>query len=97
MLPIADYDRDGDLDILVTENEGPVHLWRNDLDNIASLRVTLQGKEVNLDAIGSEVIAYVDGLAMVRRVRTGASYLSNSEKTVTFGLGNHDSVRFVTG
>ena len=88
----ADYDRDGDLDILVTENDGPVHLWRNDLQDIATLRVALQGTGGNLDAIGAEVIAYVDGLKMVRRIRTGSSYLSSSEKTVTFGLGNHDAV-----
>ena len=32
----ADYDKDGDLDILITENAGPVHLWRNDLYNESS-------------------------------------------------------------
>ena len=94
----ADYDRDGDLDLLVTENDGPVHLWRNDREDNPSLRVTLQGTGLNSDAIGAEVTAYVDGLGMVRRVRTGSSYLSSSEKTLTFGMGNHaaaDSMKVV--
>ena len=87
----ADYDKDGDLDLLLTENEGPVHLWRNEKEVRGVLRVKAIGTEDNRDAISTEIIAYVDGLAMHRRVRTGSSYLSSSEKTVTFGLGNHNS------
>ena len=88
----ADYDKDGDLDLLITENAGPAYLWRNEKEGLSFLRVNTLGNEDNRDAIGTEVTAYVDGLAMYRRVRTGSSYLSSSEKTVTFGLGNHDSV-----
>ena len=83
----ADYDRDGDLDILFTENGGPVHLWRNELSDANYLRVRLEGKASNREGLGSQLIAVVDGKRMYRRMRTGSSYLSQSEKIVSFGLG----------
>lgn len=88
----ADYDRDGDLDVLLTENDGPAHLWRNDLQNGQSLRIKLVGRESNRSALGARVIAVVDGLRMERRVRAGSSFLSQSELTATFGLGDHEVV-----
>ncbi len=84
----ADYDRDGDLDVLITENDGPVHLWRNDLNNGAHfLRVYTKGVESNRDGIGTQLVAYANGLRQMRRIRTAVSYLSASEKAATFGLG----------
>ena len=83
----ADYDRDGDLDILITENNGPVHLWRNDSDGGGFLRVRLASRGGNRDALGARVVATVGGLRMERRIRTGSSYLSQSEKAAVFGLG----------
>ncbi|HET6567994.1 MAG TPA: CRTAC1 family protein, partial [Rhodothermales bacterium] len=88
----ADYDRDGDLDVLVTENDGPAHLWRNDLQGGHFLRVRLRGTKSNRDGIDARVLARVGALQMERRVRTGSSYLSQSEKVVTFGLGEHEEV-----
>ena len=84
----ADYDRDGDLDVLVTENGGPAHLWRNDLqrdDHV--LRVRLEGRRNNRDGLSSRIVAVVGGRRMERRVRSGSSYLSASETVATFGLG----------
>lgn len=88
----ADFDRDGDLDVLFTENAGPGHLWRNDLENQHFLRVKLEGRASNRDAIGSRVVAVVNGHRMERRIRTGSSYLSQSEKTAVFGLGRSERV-----
>ena len=88
----ADYDRDGDLDILITENGGPAHLWRNELSDANYLRVYLQGTDSNNEGLGSQVIAVVDGMRMYRRIRTGSSYLSQSEKVASFGLGEHNRV-----
>ena len=87
-LATGDYDRDGDLDVLFTENNGSAHLWRNDQAGGRFLRVHLRGTESNWDGIGARLRLTAGGLMMERRVRTGASYLSQSEKTVTFGLGN---------
>ena len=91
----ADYDKDGDLDILVTENDGPAHLWRNDTEGGRFLRVRLEGRESNRDALGARVVVGVGGLSMERRVRTGSSYLSQSEVVSVFGLGERESVKWV--
>ena len=84
----ADYDQDGDLDILITENNGPAHLWRNDTAGGHFLRVRLEGRASNRDALGARVVAVVGDLKMERRIRTGSSYLSQSETVAVFGLGN---------
>ena len=83
----ADFDRDGDVDLLVTENGGPVHMLRNDQHGHRALRVHLEGRQSNRDALGAHVTAIVGNNRMQRRVRTGSSYLSSSEKVLTFGLG----------
>ncbi len=83
----ADYDRDGDQDILIPSNEGPAYLWRNDRKTGHGLRVKLEGRESNRNAIGARIVVAVGDQRMERRVRTGSSYLSQMEKTVTFGLG----------
>ncbi len=83
----ADFDRDGDLDILFTENDGPAHLWRNDLKDAHFLRVRLEGRRSNRDGIGSRIVAVIGNQRMERRIRTGSGYLTQSEKIATFGLG----------
>ena len=85
----ADYDRDGDLDILVTENGGPVHLWRNESEGVGRhyLRVTVDGSISNRNGYGVQLIAVVGERRMYRRIRSGSSFLSHSEAVATFGLG----------
>ena len=88
----ADYDRDGDLDILITENGGGAYLWRNDRSHGSFLRVRLTGEKSNREGIGARIVTVADGRRMERRIRTGSSYLSQSEKVATFGLGNATAV-----
>ncbi|MEX0821369.1 MAG: CRTAC1 family protein [Rhodothermales bacterium] len=88
----GDYDRDGDLDVLITENDGPAHLWRNDAEAGSYLRVHVEGRESNRGGYGTEVHAVLGALTLERRVRAGSSYLSHSESAVTFGLGDAESV-----
>jgi len=89
---VGDYDKDGDLDLLLTENNGPAHLWRNDTEQKNYLRVNLMGIDSNKDGIGSKVLLYIGGYKMERLIRTGSSYLSQSEITATFGLGEHQKI-----
>lgn len=88
----ADYDRDGDVDLLVTENDGPVYLVRNELEEGQAVRVALQGTTANRDALGAQVEAVVGARRMHQRVRNGSSYLASSEKTLTFGLGTASQI-----
>ena len=88
-LAVGDVDWDGDQDLLITENNGPARLMLNNSPPHAFLKITLEGTESNRNALGARVRVRVPGLTMERRVRTGSSYLSQSEQTVTFGLGDH--------
>jgi hypothetical protein len=83
----GDYDLDGDLDLLVTSNNGPARLYRNDNANQNDLlRVKLVGTQSNRDAVGARVT--VGGGARARNmVRTGSSYASQSELPLVLGLG----------
>ena len=91
----ADIDRDGDLDLVITENKGPARVFRNDLARGAhALRVKLIGTTSNRDAIGARAdVVRADGSATWQVVKTGSSYLSQSELPLTFGLGAATSVR----
>jgi enediyne biosynthesis protein E4 len=92
-LAYADFDRDGDLDILMTTNNGPAFLFRNDqLAANRSICFRLVGTKSNRDAIGATVRIFHDGLSQSRMVKGGSSYLSQSELPVMFGLGKRDRV-----
>ncbi len=85
----ADLDADGDLDVALTQIAGVPLLLRN--DQAAGhhwLRVRLEGKAPNRDAIGAWVELTAGGVVQRRQVMPTRSYLSQVERTVTFGLGD---------
>ncbi len=89
----GDYDRDGDLDLLVTTNNGPARLLRNDGAGHRAVRIALRGSASNRDAIGTRVAARLaSGARRWQMVKTGSSYLSQSELPLTFGLGASDTI-----
>jgi enediyne biosynthesis protein E4 len=89
----ADIDNDGDLDVLITTNQGPAFLYRNDqYSGNRSLRLRLAGTQSNRSAIGASVKITYGGLTGSRQVKSGSSYLSQSELPLTFGAGKHDLV-----
>ena len=85
----GDFDNDGDLDLLLTTNNGPARLLRNDNANQNDLlRVKTVGARANRDGIGAKVIVKTSkGKTISGMVRTGSSYCSQSELPLTFGLG----------
>ena len=92
-LAYGDFDRDGDLDLLITTNNGPAYLYRNDQwAGNRSIRFCLIGTKSNRDAIGATVEVFSGGLRQSRMVKGGSSYLSQSELPVTFGLEKRDHV-----
>jgi enediyne biosynthesis protein E4 len=84
----ADFDRDGDLDLLVSSNNGPAYLFRNDGGNRNHwLCLRLSGSRSNRDGIGAVVrVASASGRQW-STVRSGSSYCSQSDLALTFGLG----------
>ncbi len=85
-----DYDNDGDLDIVMTTSNGPARLLRNDNGNANDmLRIRTIGTRSNRDGIGARIIVTrSNGIRQAKVVRSGSSYLSQSELPLTFGLGS---------
>ena len=92
-LAYGDFDRDGDLDLLLTTNNGPAYLYRNDQSaGNHSIRFKLTGSISNRDAIGATAHVSAGGITQSRMVKCGSSYLSQSELPLTFGLEKHDRI-----
>jgi hypothetical protein len=84
----ADYDHDGDLDILLTTNNGPAYLLRNDGGNRNHwLQLKLTGTKSNRDGIGAVVRVQSSSGKQWNTVHSGSSYCSQSDLALTFGLG----------
>lgn len=85
----ADVDSDGDLDVVITQVNGPPLLLRNDQRlGHGWIRIRLVGDRGNPETIGAWVtVATSDGRRLSRHVMPTKSYLSQSELTLTFGLG----------
>jgi hypothetical protein len=78
---------------IVTTNNGRAVLLRNDQTaGNRSVRFRLRGTTSNRDAIGSSVRIFYAGVSQSRLVRSGSSYLSQSELPVTFGVGRRDRI-----
>jgi len=92
-LAYGDFDRDGDLDLLMTTNNGPAYLFRNDqTGGNKSIRIRLVGTKSNRDAIGARVRIFHGETSQSRLVKGGSSYLSQSELPLTFGLGKREKI-----
>jgi enediyne biosynthesis protein E4 len=94
----ADFDLDGDLDLLLTTNNGPARLLRNDNANQNDmLRVKTVGTKSNRDGIGAKItLTTSKGVRQFAMVHDGSSYLSQSELPVTFGLGKPEDGKTVS-
>jgi hypothetical protein len=95
-LAYGDFDRDGDVDLLMTTNNGGAFLFRNDQTaGNRSVRLRLVGTQSNRDGIGAAVRIFHGGTSQSRLVKSGSSYLSQSELPLTFGVGRRDRVERV--
>ena len=86
-LAIGDYDNDGDIDVVMVSQTGPLQLYRNDGGNQNHwITLRLEGTRSNRDAIGAKVVVRTNTATQTQWVRGGSSYCSQSDRRVTFGL-----------
>jgi hypothetical protein len=92
----ADYDNDGDLDILILARGEGVRLLQNQGGNKKGwLTIDLHGAAGNGQAVGAAVTVSVDSVKQRKVVTVGSSYLSMSDTRLHFGLGDSKSADWV--
>ncbi len=92
----ADFDNDGDTDILMTTIQGPGHLlFRNNVGSSQRhIRITLRGSS-NLSAVGAEVRMQAGALLLTRLNACGEGYLSQHDPRLLFGLGSAEAADWI--
>jgi hypothetical protein len=91
---VADVEGDGSLEIAIAQNGGPPRLLRNDLrPRHAWLRIDLVGTHCQRDAGGARVEVHTPRGVLVQTMEPAMGFMAQSEKTLTFGLGDDDRVR----
>jgi hypothetical protein len=92
----ADFDHDGDLDVIISQNNGPAILLRNDGGNRNHwIHLKLVGTRSNRDALGAEVWVETSSGKQMQMVHSGSSYCSQSELALTFGIGDETTVKSI--
>ncbi|RME38676.1 MAG: CRTAC1 family protein [Planctomycetota bacterium] len=92
-LAVGDIDRDGDLDVLLTNGDGPARLYRNDAPRRGNwLIVRAIDPRYHRDALCARVTVVTADRRLVRTINGGFSYLSASEPLAHFGLGDASTV-----
>ena len=86
-LAAADFDRDGDVDLAVQANGGPLALLENRSPDAPWLGVELRGDGGNTEGVGARAVLTAGGRRQVRWIVAGDSYQSSSERRALFGLG----------
>lgn len=96
-LATADFNNDGQLDLVTTQNNGPAELWQNQTSTSAHwLGLHLRGTRSVRDAIGARVSVSAGGRKQTAWVRSGGGYLSESDRRLHFGLGPVTKVDEIT-
>ncbi len=92
-LSCFDYDRDGDIDVFVSNNSSHVELWRNDGGSANNwLNAMLKVPGANPFGIGGRLYATAGGLTQLREIKFGSNHESNDPAEAHFGLGSATSV-----
>jgi len=91
-----DYDKDGDIDIFITNNNQSPKLFRNDGGNTNNfLNIKLNGLSPNTEGVGSRVTVTVNNKVQMRELRVGSNFVSQNPVQAHFGLGDVELVNQV--
>ena len=90
-----DYDRDGDLDIMVANNGQSPDFFCNHGNKNNSINIRLKQPGRNVFAIGAKVIVKTESVEQIREIRTGNNYLSQNPSEAHFGLGQSTLIESV--
>ena len=86
-----DYDRDGDIDIFISNNQSAPILYNNNARSLAStnfINIRLKGRNKNSQAIGAKVYVTANNVTQLQEVQAGGSFISGSPAELHFGLGD---------
>lgn len=93
----ADYDNDGDIDIVINNMNGPAYLLRNDGGNRNHwIKIKTIGVKSNRNGIGTRIEVRTGDQRQIDEVRSGGSYISQNDLRIHFGLGDHPAVDEIT-
>jgi len=91
-LVTLDYDNDGDLDVVIANNEGAPVIYRNDGNANGWLKIKTIGTESNADGLGAKITVTPDGSDpddfLFWEVNAGSNFLGHSDSIAHFGLGD---------
>ena len=85
-----DYDRDGDVDILVSNHQDRLLLYKNNarsVENTNFLNVSLKGLGKNTKAVGAKIYVRANGVTQMQEIRAGGRFLSSAPLEAHFGIG----------
>ena len=89
---LADFDNDGDLDILTNDFDAPPQVYRNRTTGAHRIKISLHGVESNRLGVGAFVAAEAGDRRQVRSLTLARGFMSTNEPTLHFGLGDADQV-----
>jgi hypothetical protein len=88
----ADFNGDGRLDLVVNNFNDHPSYFQNEFPSAHYIAFRLRGTRSNRDAVGAVVTLYTGDKVMLRHAQSTGGYLSQSSKTLHFGLGSADAV-----
>ncbi|MES2649533.1 MAG: VCBS repeat-containing protein [Bacteroidota bacterium] len=94
----ADLDNDGDMDLVVCNNNEPVWLYRNHADDLEKnnyIKVSLSGDQKNLFGLGAKVFVYTDSGTQMQEMYPVRGYQSSVDYVLNFGIGKQQKIKQV--